>query len=198
VVVKTFIKDIVYGANDGIITTFAIVSGVVGAGLSSQTILIIGLASVFADGFSMAVSSYLGTKSEHESMARNAQAELVERHHPVGGGLMTFIAFILAGSIPLWPYIFGMGSFTASAWAAGVALFVIGAWRSRFTGKGALRSGLEMLILGEEFGIVSKSGSSYAYGDVKLGRGYDAARSFLKENTKIKNEILKNIRKALV
>jgi len=56
----------------------------------------------------------------------------------------------------------------------------------------------EMLILGEEFGIVSKSGSSYAYGDVKLGRGYDAARSFLKENSKIKNEILKNIRKALV
>jgi len=55
----------------------------------------------------------------------------------------------------------------------------------------------EMLILGEQFGIVSKSGSSYSYGEVKLGRGYDAARNFLKENTKVRNEILKNIRKEL-
>ena len=55
----------------------------------------------------------------------------------------------------------------------------------------------EMLILGEQFDIVSKSGSSYSYGEVKLGRGYDAARNFLKENTKVRNEILKNIRKEL-
>jgi len=53
----------------------------------------------------------------------------------------------------------------------------------------------EILSLGEGFGIVSKSGASYSYGDVKLGRGYDSARTFLKENTKIKNEILKEIKK---
>jgi hypothetical protein len=53
--------------------------------------------------------------------------------------------------------------------------------------------------------MVTKAGASYSYtppgGDdstiVKLGRGYDAARTTLKEDKKLKNELLKNIRKAL-
>ncbi len=56
----------------------------------------------------------------------------------------------------------------------------------------------EILSLGESFDIVSKAGASYSFGEIKLGRGYDAARTFLRENTKIKNEILKEIKKNLV
>ncbi len=61
--------------------------------------------------------------------------------------------------------------------------------------EGISREG-EMIALGEKMGIIQKSGTSYAYGDVKLGRGYDATRQFLKdkENKKIAEEILKNIR----
>lgn len=55
----------------------------------------------------------------------------------------------------------------------------------------------EIIALGEKFGIVSKSGASYSYGDQKLARGYDATRTFLKENKKIANQILKEIRKEL-
>lgn len=52
----------------------------------------------------------------------------------------------------------------------------------------------EIIALGEKYGIISKSGSSYAYGEIKMGRGYDATRTFLKENEKVTNEILKQIR----
>lgn len=52
----------------------------------------------------------------------------------------------------------------------------------------------EMLALGEKYGIVEKSGASYKYKDLSLGRGYDAARTFLKENKKVSTEILKDIR----
>ncbi len=52
----------------------------------------------------------------------------------------------------------------------------------------------EIIGLGEKFGIISKSGSSYAFGEEKIGRGYDSARQFLKENPKITNQILKAIR----
>jgi recombination protein RecA len=55
----------------------------------------------------------------------------------------------------------------------------------------------EIIALGEKMGIISKSGSSYKYGDTPLGRGYDATRTFLKENSKISNELLKEIRKRL-
>jgi recombination protein RecA len=43
----------------------------------------------------------------------------------------------------------------------------------------------EMIALGEKMGIIQKSGTSYSYGEVKLGRGYDATRTFLKENPKM-------------
>ena len=61
-----YIKDIVYGANDGIITTFTIVSGSIGAGFSATVIIVLGIASILADGFSMAASNFLGTRSENE------------------------------------------------------------------------------------------------------------------------------------
>lgn len=55
----------------------------------------------------------------------------------------------------------------------------------------------EILALGEKLALISKSGASYAYGDEKLGRGYDAARTFLKENPKIKNELINQIKEGL-
>ncbi len=52
----------------------------------------------------------------------------------------------------------------------------------------------EIIALGEKMGLVTKSGTSYSYGDTKLGRGYDATRQFLKENPSIREEILGKIR----
>lgn len=62
--------------------------------------------------------------------------------------------------------------------------------------EGISREG-EIIALGEKMGIISKSGASYKYGDTPLGRGYDATRQFLRENSKVANEILKVIRKKL-
>ncbi len=55
----------------------------------------------------------------------------------------------------------------------------------------------EIIALGEKMNLIQKSGSSYSYGEEKLGRGYDATRQFLKENPKIREDILGKIRKQL-
>ncbi|MDP2642112.1 MAG: recombinase RecA [bacterium] len=62
--------------------------------------------------------------------------------------------------------------------------------------EGISREG-ELIALGEKFGIMKKSGNSYEYGDVKLGRGYDSTRQFLRENKKIADQVLKDIRQKL-
>jgi recombination protein RecA len=62
--------------------------------------------------------------------------------------------------------------------------------------EGISREG-EMIALGEKMGIISKSGTSYSYGEEKLGRGYDATRQFLKENKITSAKILKEIRAKL-
>jgi VIT1/CCC1 family predicted Fe2+/Mn2+ transporter len=68
----------VYGAVDGIVTTFAVVSGVAGASLSERIVIILGMANLLADGFSMAVSNFLGTRAELQRQARARREE--ERH----------------------------------------------------------------------------------------------------------------------
>lgn len=76
-----YIGDLVYGGLDGIITTFAVVSGVAGAELGTSIILILGLANLFADGFSMATGAYLSLKSEKEYYDREWQREAWEVEH---------------------------------------------------------------------------------------------------------------------
>lgn len=72
--------------------------------------------------------------------------------------------------------------------------------------EGISREG-ELIALGEKLGIIKKSGSSYSYSpssakasegeDEKLGRGYDATRTYLRESKKISNDILREIKKRL-
>ncbi len=71
----SYLRDWVYGGIDGAVTTFAIVSGVIGANLSTSIILILGAANIVADGFSMAASNYTGTKTELEEYARLREHE---------------------------------------------------------------------------------------------------------------------------
>lgn len=73
-----YVRDFVYGGIDGAITTFAIVAGVVGASLSSSVILILGLANLLADGFSMAASNYSGTKTVTDE---HRKARKIETRH---------------------------------------------------------------------------------------------------------------------
>jgi vacuolar iron transporter family protein len=72
---KWSIEDFVYGATDGVVTTFAVVAGVTGASLSPSVVLILGFANLFADGFSMAVGNYLSSRSRIEYIQRERKRE---------------------------------------------------------------------------------------------------------------------------
>src|SRR5512138_637445 len=76
-----YIGDMVYGGLDGIVTTFAVVSGVAGADLGANIVLILGLANLFADGFSMATGAFLSSKSEQEYYDRERRREAWEVEH---------------------------------------------------------------------------------------------------------------------
>ncbi len=217
-----YIGDWVYGANDGIITTFAVVSGAAGAQFSTSVILILGLANLVADGISMGMSNYLSLKSrrDYEKRQRRIEEEEVEKFpdverqeirdilkrwkvapehhdamvgeltkdkkiwvdimmreelgiveqevgHAARHGLATFVAFGLAGALPLLPYIFPVPpemQFIVSIAATAVSLFVVGATRSLVTKMSWITSGLQMLGIG-----ALAAGSAYLVGNIVKG-----------------------------
>jgi VIT1/CCC1 family predicted Fe2+/Mn2+ transporter len=73
-----YLRDWIYGGIDGVVTTFAVVAGVVGADMPSAVVLVLGLANLVADGFAMAAGNYTGTQAERDDYDRLLA---VERRH---------------------------------------------------------------------------------------------------------------------
>lgn len=154
--VRHYIREIVYGATDGLITTFAVVAGVSGGGLSSAVVMICGIANLLADGLSMGVGNFLAITS-HESVLE-AEGLPQEEAQPIRHGLATFIAFVVAGTIPLLPYALGLpeaGRLTVATVLALGTMFVVGALRSTISLVSWWRGGLEMLALGSVVAAVA-------------------------------------------
>jgi VIT1/CCC1 family predicted Fe2+/Mn2+ transporter len=76
--VQTYLGEFVYGGIDGSVTTFAVVAGAAGAGLSSSVVLILGFANLLADGFAMSVGAYLSNKSEQDNYEKHRKIEYWE------------------------------------------------------------------------------------------------------------------------
>jgi VIT1/CCC1 family predicted Fe2+/Mn2+ transporter len=72
----SYLRDWVYGGIDGAVTTFAVVAGVVGAGLQEEIIVVLGLANLAGDGFSMAAGNWSGTRSEQHELEHLHAMEL--------------------------------------------------------------------------------------------------------------------------
>ena len=206
---QSYLKDMVYGGIDGTITTFAVVSGVVGAELAPGIVVILGLANLFADGFSMAVSNFLGTKAEQQFLhmirkeeeneidlipegereeirqiyaAKGFEGELLEQvvdvitsneqvwvdtmlleehgllldgPEPKKAAWWTFVAFLVAGIIPVAPFIVNLlvdggisSPFLWSSIATAATFFAIGIYKARVVGGSTLKAGLETVAVG--------------------------------------------------
>lgn len=139
-----YARDWVYGGIDGAVTTFAIVAGVVGAQLSSGIILVLGIANLLADGFSMAASNYSGTKTEVDDRARLREIEAKHiEHSPDGereevrqilrtkgmhGHVLEEAVQAITSDRNIWIEMmlsdeYGLASIVRSPWSAGIVTF---------------------------------------------------------------------------
>jgi VIT1/CCC1 family predicted Fe2+/Mn2+ transporter len=150
---KLYLGDFVLGSVDGTITTFAIIAGIAGADLHNAPgiSLILGFANVLADGFSMGASNFLKAKSEVPPDGVGIQAL------PLFSALVTFVAFVCVGSLPLIPFVIaaltnfdinGAYLFPISAAITACCFIGTGALRARISGTGYLRNILETLTIG--------------------------------------------------
>jgi vacuolar iron transporter family protein len=215
----SYLRDWVYGGIDGTVTTFAIMAGVVGADLSAGVVIILGIANLLADGFSMAAANYTGTKAEHDEYRQLRRMEerhvdltpegereeirqifqakgfegdsleaavnviteqrerwidtmMTEEHgmpaairSPSKAALMTFIAFVLCGSVPILPFALMLAE---PLWPAtimsGMTFFAIGSLRSYWSPAPWWRAGLETFAIG-----MAAAGVAYLVGALLKG-----------------------------
>lgn len=210
VINKEYIGEFVYGGIDGAITTFAVVAGAEGANLGIAVVVILGIANLIADGFSMSVGNFFSTKAERDNFKKHRQieswevenlpeterkeireiyqakgftGELLDRvvevitsdkdvwvdtmmkeelemvigdKSPYKTAGVTFVSFIIVGSVPLLSYIFigddlnkgGSDLFLYSCILTGFALSLVGALKSLVTEKNIIIGILETISLG--------------------------------------------------
>src|SRR5437660_61901 len=199
-----FLRNVVYGFNDGLTANFGLVAGVIGAAVAPNFILISGVSGMFADALSMGASGFLAAKSEQEvydheiamekeeirimpeveeeeialvyqtkgieaGIARQMAAEVMrdsqraldeqvreelkigEAHAtPFKEGWVTGASTAVGALIPVAPFLVLSGR--TAAWVAfAIAMlshFAVGAARSFFTGRGVIRSGIDMFVVG--------------------------------------------------
>lgn len=141
------IEQFVYGATDGTVTTFAVVAGSAGAGFSTKVAIILGVANLLADGFSMGVSSYMAILTESK----------MTRFKSFNKALFTFLSFITVGSIPLLSYLFFKEHlFFWSCLFTASAFILVGLMKGHFIRKSNyFRSVLGTLVLGGAAAAVS-------------------------------------------
>lgn len=203
-----FLRNVVYGFNDGLTANFGLVAGMLGAQASlttaSHAVLVAGVAGTVANALSMGSSGYLAAMSEREvyeheiamereeirlmpdveeeelallyqakgipaedakriakEVMRDPERALAEKVRdelgigeasstPMREATITGIATAFGSMIPVAPFLFDSGP--VAIWTAfGIAMashFGVGAMRSVFTGRGIIRSGLDMFIIG--------------------------------------------------
>lgn len=143
----SLLRDFVLGSSDGIVTTFAIVAGSIGASLPFRVVIILGLAKLLSDAISMFAGVYLGAKSEIDFQKRGKDDH--KDILPLTQGIITFFAFIFVGFIPLIPFVFKISnSFEVSMILVLAVLFLVGSIRAMSVGKKFYLGGIEMLIVG--------------------------------------------------
>ena len=231
-----FVKSLVFGGLDGIITTFAIIAASQGGGLSQRTIIMMGFANLLADAISMGVGDFLSETAENNYIREEQKREKWEMDNFMEGeinemieiyqergmgandakeylgilarypkiflenmmvdelglmpikddddpyeaakkGLVTFIAFIFFGSVPVLVYLIyyamaggspdeeGSSVFGVAILATACTLFALGVVKAKLTKQPMLKSGVWMLVNG---GLAAAA----AFG---VGAGLDSA-----------------------
>ncbi|KKQ44005.1 MAG: hypothetical protein US62_C0036G0021 [Candidatus Woesebacteria bacterium GW2011_GWA1_37_8] len=151
----SYIRDAIFAASDGLVTTFAVVAGAYGASLPPSVVIIMGFANLFADGVSMSSGTYLGVKSEID-YEKSEGKKYLKDGSAIKQGIITFFAFVGAGFLPITPYVFDFpNKFIFSLMIVFVSMFLVGTVRAKFTKKGYLESGFETLFIGGFAAVVA-------------------------------------------
>lgn len=169
-----FIRDIVFGTNDALLTNIGIITGFTASLVTNRLIILAVIVDIFTSAFAMAIGTYLSRTSEDDYLkgALTADAKTnVDKAlaNPYIAAVVMWVVYVVSGFIPLIPFFFGAPPHDAAKYAValGAATFVVvGILKGKVTNTSLKKSALQFFLLG---GIAALIG--YAIGSIASGLG---------------------------
>jgi VIT1/CCC1 family predicted Fe2+/Mn2+ transporter len=143
---SVIVRNAIFGVEDALVSTVGLLSGIAIQGVAHGTVLLTGLVYIFVEGFSMAVGSFLAEESAEEYEAGSA----VSNRKPFLGAVAMFVSSVIAGFVPVVPYLLlsGTATETASIVLSIVFLGVLGFVHARIAKLSVWPRVIRMVILG--------------------------------------------------
>ncbi|QQG38637.1 MAG: VIT1/CCC1 transporter family protein [Candidatus Woesearchaeota archaeon] len=150
------VREIVFGVEDGLVTTLGLTAGVAISINSNNIVIISAIAGMVAGAVSMAAGTYLSSKTQLEFLKtehkNKKELKFLKSHFdtPSQAAIVIFLFYLLGGIIPIFPYAFltVKSALSTSILLTVVSLFLVGCWKTKLTKRSWLKSGLEMVLVG--------------------------------------------------
>ena len=142
----TFLRNFVFGIEDSLVSTVGLLSGIATGQISRAILISTGLIYIFVEAFSMAVGSFLSEESAEEYSSGKG----VVNGRPIFGAVVMFVSFVIAGLVPIIPYIFFPTEmqFYGSIILSIIVLFILGLVNGKLSSSKSWRRALRMAVLG--------------------------------------------------
>ncbi len=156
------LRDFVFGFNDGAVTTLVVIVTLVVIGIDNFIIILAALANIFGAGIAFTLGDYISVKSQmnfiksfssNKKLSKHEKLEIIDIikgfDKPEKIALTAFSAFILSGLLAILPFFIlqSFNSLITSLFIVFGSVFIVGLYRSKYTHKNKIRSGIEMVII---------------------------------------------------
>lgn len=141
-----YVRNVIFGVEDSLVSTVGLLSGIAAATVPTSTVLLTGTIYVFVEAFSMAMGSFMSEEFAEEYVAKKD----VSLKQSLIGGVTMFISSVVAGFVPLFPYMFfeDKTALVLSVAASLFVLFILGIVNGKILKKNIFKRGAYMAVLG--------------------------------------------------
>ena len=165
-----FIRDIVFGTNDALLTNIGIITGFTASLASTRLIVMAVLVDIFTSAFAMSFGTFLSRTSEDDylkiSMTKESKKSVDEVFaNPYVASTVMWIVYVISGFIPLLPFFFGLESTDAakaSVALGSVTFLIIGIFKGKVTGTSLYKSAIQFFVIGTIAALIGYGIGKYA------------------------------------
>lgn len=142
---RGYLRNFIFGAEDSLVSTVGLLSGISFAGLASKEIILSGVILILVESISMGAGVYLSEDSANE-LPQTGKLD-----NTIADASIMFISYLLIGLIPLLPYVFSVDPKVGFYWSVGfslVSLFCLGLFKGYIIGRHLLYSAMKIFLVG--------------------------------------------------